>query len=323
MGDEAQSRRGILSLKYPVSCGIICNWDDMELLLDHTFQKELRSDPKEFFVFMAEPVLNPLANREKITQIMFEKFGVPGFFLQTTSALSLFAAGRYTGVAVESGYGATFTSVVYEGHTLNYTIPKTLYAGQDMDWYLQTLLHSRGHQFTTTAEHEMVKEMKERVCFVSEDYDRDLEISQNSDNLSKVYELPDGRKISVNSERLWLERVCLIHLCLIMNFLVSMHEQVSRKLKLADLDLRRYTCSKIVLSGGNTMFPGFKERLLKELKKLVPSSMVPNVIGGPERKYASWIGGSIMASMPYMEKLWITSQDYKEAGPAQIRVRCF
>ena len=173
----------------------------MELLLDYTFQNELRSDPKEFFVFVAEPVLNPLANREKITQIMFEKFGVPGFFLQTTSALSLVSEGRYTGVAVESGYGATYTSVVYEGHTLNYTIPKTLYAGQDMDWYLQTLLHSRGHQFTTTAEHEMDKEMKERVCFVSEDYDRDLEISQNSDNLSKVYELPDGRKISVNSER--------------------------------------------------------------------------------------------------------------------------
>ena len=294
----------------------------MELLLDHTFQKELRSDPKEFFVFMAEPILNPLANREKITQIMFEKFGVPGFFLQTTSALSLFAAGRSTGVAVESGYGATFTSVVYEGHTLNYTIPKTLYAGEDLDWYLQTLLHSRNYDFTTFAEREMVKEMKERVCFVSEDYERDLEISKTSDSLSKTYELPDGRKISVNSERFMVGEG-LFNPSLFNNEFPGIHEQINRTLRLADLDLRRFTYSNIVLSGGNTMFPGFKERLLKEMKKLVPSSMVPKVIGVPERKLASWIGGSIMASMSYMEKLWITSQDYEEAGPAQIRVRCF
>ena len=309
-------------MKYPIEHGVVCNWVDVEAILDYTFKTQLRVDPSECFVFLAEPVLNPRANREKITQVMFETYGVNGFFMLNTAALSLLAAGRSTGVAVESGYGATYTSVVYEGFTLNYTIPKIPYAGQDMDWYLQKLLNSKGHQFNTSAEREIVTGMKERICFVSEDYEKDIEISKNSDILKKVYELPDGRNISVNSERFMLGEG-LFNPPLFNNDHLGIHDYVNNAVMRADNELRGLAYSNIVLSGGNTMFPGFKERLLKELKKLAPSSIVPEVIGTPERKMASWIGGSVMASSSRMDRLWITAEDYEEDGPAQIRVRCF
>lgn len=243
-----------------------------------------------------------------MTQIMFETFNATSIYLADQAILSLYASGYTEGFVLSSGYGVTQLVPSHQGFLVAKANARLDLAGSDMTEYLMKLLTERGIQSVST---DIARSIKETLCYVALNFDQ--EVPED-----KSYKLPGDQEITVNTERIRCPEYFFKPES---NVVQMMKDSITKCSEETGMDLNTLY-STIVLSGGNTLFPGMVERVQKELQAIAPAGIVVKVILAGGGINSTFIGGSILTCLEKFQTMWITKQDYDTSGPAIVHTKC-
>ncbi|KAL7858990.1 hypothetical protein SRHO_G00141370 [Serrasalmus rhombeus] len=350
--------RAGVELISPLKNGMIEDWEGFQAIMDHIYSKHIKSEPSLHPVLMSEAPWNSRAKREKLTELMFEHYNIPAFFLCKTAVLTAFANGRATGLVLDSGATHTTAIPVHDGYVLQQGIVKSPLAGdfitmqcremfQEMSidiippymiaskepvregappvWTKKDKLPPVTKSWHTYMCNEVIQDFQASVLQVS-DSPYDEQVAAQMPTLH--YEMPSGYNADYGAERLRIPEGLFDPSNvkgLSGNTMLGVGHVVTTSIGMCDIDIRPGLYGSVIVTGGNTLLQGFTERLNRELSQKAPPSMRLKLIASNssmERRFSPWIGGSILASLGTFQQMWISKQEYDEGGKQSVERKC-
>jgi actin len=198
VGHEAFAKRGTMNIIEPVKRGVIADWDIMEKIWHHTFYNQLKVDPQEHPALITDAPQNESSNKEKATEIFFENFNVPSFYIGNQSVLGLLASGATKGIVLDSGEGCTHVVPIYEAYPLPHSTNALDISGRDLTDRMMNLLIENGLTFSKHYDVDVIKMIKEKKTYISLNYDSEMkEFQETANSKDAIFELPDGKTINI------------------------------------------------------------------------------------------------------------------------------
>lgn len=321
VGEKVYSKRGLYNLCKPMKDRRIVDFDAMEKIWHHCLYESLKVDPCQNSVLLTESCEYSDEDRRKIGEIFFEYFNVPSLYIGNQGTLGLFSTGNTKGVVLDSGEGGTHVVPIFEGYVSPYSVYKTKISGQMITEYLLQLLINKGLTFSKHYDFDIIENIKEQKCYVSTDFAAEIsEFKLKANTKDLIYELPDGQTISLNKEQIEAPEILFNTKMVDVNDM-GVGELIYRSYFSIDTEIKKNLFDKIFLIGGNTLFPNIAERISKNIRALGGSSISFKIFCPAERKYSSWIGGSILACLTPFESMWVTKEEYEEHGANILNVK--
>lgn len=334
-------------------------WDKVEQICQEAIVNELKLSPREHPFLLSEPSIHDRESRVTLTELMFEKFQIPAFYIVKNAVLSSFASGRSTSLVLDSGAYTTSAVPVHDGYVLQKSIVKFNVGGEMItdslvqqlsgvdikphfmfsknvkcfveageiqgppEFSIEEIPRPYAHQsYIDFSVREIVRDIKETTFKVSDNTFSDSAFT----NVPPVnYELPDGSNVQLGNERFRIPELLFSGGVEGAIGFSGVHQMVYDSITRCDMDIRRELYGNIVVTGGNSLFGGFTDRLHKKLTELTTQNMKVKLIAPQstiERRFSSWIGGSILASLGSFQQMWMSKQEYDEHGAILVERKC-
>jgi len=339
--------------------GLIEDWAALERVLEYTFSRHLKCDPTTHPILMTEPVTNTKLKREKMCELVFEKFGAPGFYMAKNGVLSAFASNRTSGLVLDCGASHTTTIPIHDGYVLNKAVAQSPLGGEFILSKCRQLLEEQLD--IEVVPYYMIKSKEavkpnEPARFVrrlgstdcnqlTESYKKFmgrqtlldfatqvLQVSDTSYQESEIsvlprmpYEFPNGFNSDFGEERYRIPEALFnpsILKGIAPNSMLDVVHLITSSINMCDAELRSSFFSNITVVGGNSLLNGFVDRLNFAFNQLNYKTKISSPPTTAERRFSSWIGGSILGSLGTFHQMWISKQEYEETGRFIVDKKC-
>ncbi|KAJ6242274.1 actin-7-related [Anaeramoeba flamelloides] len=317
IGKEAQEKRNILSLQFPYNKGKIENWDDFEKILFYTFYNEMEIETKNYDILLTEPAYHLTSQRQKITQIMMETFNFSSIYYGMQGLLSHYTLDVNTSVVVDVGEEFTQIVPVYHGHTINSAVTRINLGGRKVTKYFKGLLSQDGYRFNTSAQNEIVYQVKNKYCYVPLSLDEENKKSKEGFEQERYYEKKDGELIELITSHFRCTEM-LFDPKIINEETDGLSKAIYKSIMKCAISTRAQLLNNIVLVGGTSLTPGISQRIHKDLSLLFPNAPQINVVTPEKRLHSAWRGGAILSSLDSYQGLPTTLEEYEENGPVCV-----